>query len=321
MIPFISEDRIRTILTEKKAFKLALETFFLISQKKTIMPSKLYLNLPKAPGSSTNDFRAMPAFIQTKNKGICGVKWVSVFPDNHRIGKPTVYGTIIMNSASTGSPLAVLEANHITAVRTGAAAACATHFLANPAPQKLAIIGAGLQARYQLRALADLYKFKEIGIWGFARAESKIFCDHFKRLFRGLRAYESIRDCVRDADIIVTCTPSRKPLLNRKWVKKGAHINAIGADAKGKEELDPTLLLSSKVIVDDWEQASHSGEVNVPVSRSLFTKRNLYAELSDIVSKKKRGRTSLDEVTIFDSTGLAVLDIYFAGYVYDRLQK
>jgi alanine dehydrogenase len=122
---------------------------------------------------------------------------------------------------------------------------------------------------------------------------------------------------VENADVIVTCTPSRKPLLKREWVKPGAHINAIGADAKGKEELHPKLLSVCKVVVDDWEQASHSGEINVPISKKLFSKKRLHAELADIVSGRKRGRVRRDEITVFDSTGLAVLDIFFAKYAYN----
>jgi alanine dehydrogenase len=214
---------------------------------------------------------------------------------------------------------AVFEANHITAVRTAAAAAVATHYLANPRPRKLAIVGAGLQAEYQLKAMGHLFLFEEIGVWGYMTGESDRFCRRFSGPFPQVKSYKDIRSCVDSADIIVTCTPSRKPLLKRAWVKKGAHINAIGADAKGKEELDPKLLLDSRVVVDERRQASHSGEINVPIARGLYSERRVYAELSEIVSKKKKGRVSRDQITIFDSTGLAVLDIYFAKYVYDRL--
>ena len=317
MIPYFDEKKVRAVLDEWKAFELTKEVFLLIAQKKALMPPKLYLNLPSTAGdSAANDFRAMPAFVDDKKGGVCGIKWVSVFPKNHRLGRPTVCATILLNSSRTGAPLALLEGNHITAIRTAAAAAVASSYLAISKPRKLTIIGAGLQAEYQLRALANLFSFKEIGVWGFLKGESNRFCGRFLDEFPELKPYPDIKSCVYSADIIVTCTPSRRPLLKKEWVKKGAHINAIGADAKGKEELDPRLLLGSKVVVDQWQQALHSGEINVPASKGLFSKHHLYAELSQIVSGGKRGRTSPNEITIFDSTGLAVLDIYFARHAY-----
>ncbi|OIO39666.1 MAG: hypothetical protein AUJ72_00250 [Candidatus Omnitrophica bacterium CG1_02_46_14] len=319
-MPYIDEKKLRTLLDERIAFRLAHKVFSLISKKKTQMPPKIYLTLSAIThGLPTNDFRAMPAFIDDKKGGACGIKWVSVFPENRRLKQPTVCATILLNSPKTGVLLSVLEANHITAIRTGAAAALATHCLANPRPRKLAIIGAGLQGGYQLKAIASLYTFQEIGVWGFLSGESDRFCQRFLKQFPQAKSYPDIKNCVDSADIIVTCTPSRKPLLMKEWVKKGAHINAMGADAKGKQELDPKLLLSSRVIVDERRQASHSGEINVPISRGLYSEKKVYAELSEIVSGKKKGRTSRGQITLFDSTGLAVLDIYFAQYVYDQL--
>lgn len=316
MVPTLNEEKIKKALDEKKAFLLAKKVFKLIAQKKAQMPPKLYLNLPA--GKVSNDFRAMPAFIDEKGEGVCGIKWVSVFPENRRQGLPTVHATILLNSSKTGALLAIFEANHITAVRTGAAAAVATAFMANPRPAKLAIVGAGLQAEYQLRALASQFSFDEIGVWGLLPKEAETFCARFHSQFPRLHPFRQVRKCVQEADVIVTCTPSRKPIVEKDWIKKGAHINAIGADAKGKEELDPKLLKSSRVVVDEWEQASHSGEINVPISRGIISKRDVYAELSEVVSGRKKGRASREEITIFDSTGLAVLDIYFAKYIYDH---
>lgn len=315
MLPYIDENMVKKVIDEKVAFRLAMETFKLIADKKTLMPPKIYLSLPRR--GVPDDFRAMPAFVGGRNGGICGVKWVSVFPKNYGLGLPTVYATILLNSAATGAPLAILEGNHITAIRTGAAAAVATSFMANPKPRKLAIIGAGTQGEYQLRALTSLFSFEEIGVWGFLSKEAVNFCKRLGPRFPQLKPYKKIKDCVFDADVIVTCTPSSKPLVKKEWVKRGAHINAIGADAKGKEELNPRILKNALIVVDEWEQASHSGEINVPFAKGLFLRRDLYAELSEIVLGKKKGRRQVDDITIFDSTGLAVLDIYFANYAHE----
>lgn len=313
MLPYLDEKKIKKVLDQKTAFSLAKKVFELLAKKKVMMPPKIYLNLP----GGSNDFRAMPAFVGEKDGGVCGMKWVSVFPENSRYKLPSVYATILLNSPKTGMPLAIFEGNHITAIRTAAAAAVATDLLANPGAKKLAIVGAGVQAEHQLRALADRLYFKTIGIWGFLPAEAEKFCHRFQREFSNLKPYQTIQECVADADVLVTCTPSRRPILKKAWVKSGAHINAIGADAKGKEELDPALLKAAKVVVDDWKQASHSGEINIPVSKGLFSKQDLYAELSEIVSGQKKGRVVQKEITIFDSTGLAALDVYFANHVYN----
>ncbi|OIO37813.1 MAG: hypothetical protein AUJ71_04495 [Candidatus Omnitrophica bacterium CG1_02_49_16] len=312
---YYKEEEIKKVLNEKLAFSLAKKVFWLISQKKTAMPPKIYLNLPRLSKGAPGDFRAMPAYIGGMGNGVCGIKWVSVFPSNPRLNLPTVIATILLNSEKTGALLAIFEGNHITAMRTGAAAAVATHTLANPKPHKLSIIGAGFQAEYQLHAMTNLYAFDEIGVWGFVKGESRRFCKRLSGEHLSLRPYEDIKSCVLSADIIVTCTPSRRPLLKKEWVKKGAHINAMGADAKGKEELNSKLLLGSKIVVDEWQQASHSGEINVPLSNKILSRKNVYGELSEIISGKKKGRVSPDEITIFDSTGLAVLDIYFANHL------
>ncbi|MGH7197470.1 MAG: ornithine cyclodeaminase family protein [Candidatus Omnitrophota bacterium] len=314
----IGEKSVRRILDEKTAFRLAKEAFELIGRGKTKMPPKIYLELPGDPPA---DFRAMPAFLKSKKGKVCGIKWVSVFPGNPSFRRPTVNGTILLNSPLTGELLALLEGNTITALRTAAAAAVATKFMANPRPLKLALVGAGLQAEHQLRALLRLYPFKKICVWGHRAGEARDFCRRFRRLNPILTPSLDIQSCVLRADIIVTCTPSHRPLVKKEWVKPGAHINAIGADAKGKEELDPALLRGAKVVVDEWEQASHSGEINVPVSKGLFSRRHLYAELAEIVGGKKKGRASVDDITVFDSTGLAILDIYFAQYVHDAYKR
>ncbi len=313
MIPFITEADVQKILTEENSLDLARQTFQLIAQKKVFMPPKMYLVL-----SASSDFRAMPAYLETRaGEGSCGIKWISVFPKNAAKGQPTVIGTILLNSVETGHLLAVIEANTITAMRTAATAALAATLMANLNPKILALVGAGIQAGYQLKAHASLFKFDQIRVWGYQPGEAENFCKQHSE-FKNLKAFSDIESCVASADMIITCTSSRQPLVMRDWVRPGAHINAIGADAKGKEELDPRLLLWARVVVDEWEQASHSGEINVPFSQGSFLKKNVYAELSEIVSGNKKGRHTPGEITIFDSTGLAALDIQFAHFVHTR---
>jgi alanine dehydrogenase len=147
-------------------------------------------------------------------------------------------------------------------------------------------------------------------------------CDHFEKDLSHLMSCEFLkRDKIKDVcdcDILVTTTPVREPIVRFEWIKEGTHINAIGADAKGKEELDPQLLLRAKVIVDDMIQASHSGEVNVPLLNGIITQKQIYCELGEVVCGIHPGRQSDDEITIFDSTGLAVQDIVTANMIYKK---
>ncbi|HTL71069.1 MAG TPA: ornithine cyclodeaminase family protein [Candidatus Eisenbacteria bacterium] len=312
---FIGESAVARSIDPDTAFRLAREAFRLMASGDARMPPKTYLNLPTG-----DDFRAMPAYFRRKGggEGACGLKWISVYPGNRRYGLPTVNGTLFLNSFRTGELLAVIEANTLTALRTAGASALATRHLCVPRPKRLAIVGAGIQAGFQLRAMAALYRFESIRVWGFLPGEAERFCRPLRRRFgKTLRPAAAVEECVEGADLVVTCTSSRRPLVKKSWIKKGAHINAIGADAKGKQELDPALVHASTIVVDEWEQASHSGEINVPVTRGLFSKKDLHAELAEIVSGKKPGRTRPDEITIFDSTGVAVLDVVFARYVFD----
>ena len=131
----------------------------------------------------------------------------------------------------------------------------------------------------------------------------------------------TVEDCVKDSDIVVTTTPSRFPLVNLEWLKQGVHINAIGADAKGKQELDPQILKRAKIVVDAWEQAAHSGEINVPVRNGELSKEDIYANIGEIVTGKKEAMTNSEEITVFDSTGLAIQDIAIANIIYRKAIK
>jgi alanine dehydrogenase len=144
---------------------------------------------------------------------------------------------------------------------------------------------------------------------------------HVRHLGISMNAAPDVKTCVRDCDIVVTTTPSRRPLLKLPWLKNGVHINAIGADATGKQELDPAILKQAKIVVDAWEQASHSGEINVPLEKGLLTKRDIYADIGQIVAGKKRGRVTKREITIFDSTGLAIQDVAIANLIYTKARK
>ncbi|KTB49048.1 ornithine cyclodeaminase family protein [Dehalogenimonas alkenigignens] len=268
------------------------------------MPSKAYLTLPEG------DFRAMPAQIP----GAAGLKWVNVHPGNYRRNLPTVMAVIIYSDPETGYPLSIMDATEITAYRTGAAAAIASKYLARKDARTLGLVGAGKQAQTQLLAHAEYFQFEEIMVYD-SSAEAAA---HFKALFPGFPITAASLEKTAGADIVCTLTPVRSPIIMRDWIKPGAHINAVGADAPGKQELDPAILDEACVVVDDIEQSIHAGELNMPVKSGLFNRDRIYATLGELTSGQKSGRSNNTEITVFDSTGLAVQDVATAKIVFNR---
>lgn len=282
---------------------------------RTQMPPKIYLHVNKYRG----DFRAMPAYIERLNR--CSVKWVNVHPRNRRFGLPSVMAIIILSDPKNGLPLCIMDGTAATGIRTGAGAAVAAKYLARKDSKVVGMVGCGVQARTQLQALQEIFDIREVRVKGQRKSSVARFIKDMRNQKFRLYGVNSIEECVRDADIVVTTTSSMTPLVRQGWIKEGAHINAIGADAKGKQELDPKILLSSKVVVDSWPQASHSGEINVPLTKGIITKKDIYADIGEIVTGKKKGRTNKSEITVFDSTGLAIQDTAVASLIYETATR
>ena len=281
------------------------------------MPAKVYLYYRKYDG----DLRAMPSFLEDLD--LSAVKIVNVHPKNpSKNGLPTVMAVITLIDPSTGAPIAIMGGTTITDMRTGAAGAVAAKYLAKKDSKVVGLVGAGAQARTQLMALLEMYKtFEEVRVWSRTEETKNKFVVEMQQTYGDVIQVvpaTSVRKAVEGADIVVTSTPSRQPLVMNDMVSTGMHINCIGADAVGKEELDPNILKRAKIVVDDWAQASHSGEINVPLSRGLITKENIWAEIGEIVAGLKPGRQRQDEITIFTSTGLAVQDAVTAKIAYSK---
>ncbi|QDE72183.1 ornithine cyclodeaminase family protein [Myxococcus xanthus] len=273
----------------------------------SLMPPKVYLSLPSYDG----DFRAMPAFLD----GAAGVKWVNAHPRNpEKHGLPTVRALYILSDPDTASPLAILDGTLLTAWRTGAAGGVASRFLAKKQPRTLGLVGCGVQARVLIDSHRALFGDLELLLADASEAAAKAL-----QAEKGGRIVSTQEACA--ADIVCTATPARVPVVKREWFQPGAHINAMGADAPGKQELDARLLTEGRVFIDDTEQALHSGEVNVPLHDGLLRPEQIAGTLGEVVSGKKPGRTSDTELTVFDSTGLALQDVALARALYDAALK
>jgi len=304
---FLSKKDVRDLLNMAEVIEAVEQAFKDWSLGKAKMPAKSYLVLDQG------DFRAMPAALA----GSAGIKWVSVHPQNPSLGLATVMAILIYSDPVTGYPLAVMDATDITAYRTGAAAAIASKYLARKDSHTLGIIGAGRQAYTQLLAHAELFDLRLVKV--FDRFETAI--EKFIKSFPEypVQAY-SIEETAA-SDIVCTLTPVREPIVKREWVIPGTHINAIGADAQGKEELEPSILKEAIVVVDDLEQATAAGEINVPLKKGMFGVDEIYATLDEIITGKKQGRKDEKVITVFDSTGLAIQDIAAAKLVYEKAKQ
>ena len=306
---YLNEGDVTKLLDMPGAISVVEEAFLEHGMGRVQMPPKSYLYFP------TGDLRTMPAYLETA--GIAGVKIVNVHPGNPEAGLPTVMAVVVLNSIETGAPLAVMDGTYLTDMRTGAAGGVAADRLARTDAAVVGMVGVGRQARTQLRAICEVRSIEAVKITDCSDASCRQFIDDTKDLGCEITVVDGIRQ-VCDCDILVTTTPVREPIVADGWVPDGTHINAIGADAAGKEELDPEILKRSRIVIDDPAQAFHSGEVNVPLKLGIISEGDIYGTLGEIVAGIKPGRTDDDEITVFDSTGLAIQDVSTANHVYQQ---
>ncbi len=269
------------------------------------MPPKVYLSIEDHEG----DFRAMPARLGDS----AGLKWVNVHAKNRKAhGLPTVMGVYVLNDASNAFPLAVMDGTLLTALRTGAAGAVASKYLAAPSPKTISFIGCGVQADTLLASHAVVFD----GFEPLAHDRNAETAERFAAR-TGARVV-SLEEAAA-ADIVCTATPSRTPFVEAGWVRPGAHVNAMGADAPGKQELKTDLLQTCRVYIDDIHQAASSGEINVPVERGDFSVDDIAGTLGEVVARALP-KPDAAVTTVFDSTGLAIQDVALARAIFDAAE-
>lgn len=242
------------------------------------------------------------------------------FPQNpERFGLPTIQGIVFLADAERGTPLAVMDSIEITAKRTAAATAVATKFLARAEAAIATVCGCGVQGEIQLEAIAKVRPIRRAYAHDLDPARAAAFAnEQSKRLGIAVEVARDLASAVRASDIVVTCTSARAPFLERRWVAPGCFIAAVGADAPYKQELEPALLATGTLVVDQLEQCAAIGELHHALDAGLVTRASVHAELAEIVTGAKPGRTRKDEITIFDSTGTALQDAAAAIVVYRK---
>lgn len=316
-VRLLSRDVVKNLVSVPEIVRTVEEAFRAKGSDKAQMPMKSYVFFEDHKG----DFRTMPAYI--KEKGAAGVKIVNVHPRNpEKHDLPSVMATVQLLDPRTGAPLSIMDGTLITKLRTGGAGAVAAKYLASKDADTVGIIGAGAQGRTQLEALNEVIDIDEVFVKDKIQRKSKEFANEMeKKLDLDIFPVQDTKEAVLESDVVVTVTPREKPIIDNEWISEGMHINAIGADAPEKQELDPRILNRSKIIVDDLEQATHSGEISIPLSEGKLLKENIYGDIGEILVGKKKGRSSNEDITIFDSTGLAVQDIACAWEIYQKAEK
>jgi alanine dehydrogenase len=278
------------------------------------MEPKGHIVLDRYPG----EWEVMPSYIEEPEAAAC--KWVSIREENGKYGLPAVFSILIYTHPETGFPLAICDGSFHTLMRTGASAAVSAKWLAREDSKVLAILGTGSVGQGALATCDPVFPWEQVRIWSRSQESVDRFlaaeAPKFPHL--SITGTTDVEQAVTGADVIVTGTHARKWIVDDAWVKPGAHIAALGADLKGEQEIDPRTLKRTRVFVDDIRQCREDGEINVALSEGLITEDDVAGEIGKVVCGELEGRQSDDQVTVFDSTGIALQDSATVPLEYER---
>ncbi len=294
VIPVINHDAVLAAVSPAEAIRLVGDAFLRHHRGDWQMPAKVYL-----PSPPHGDFRAMPA----RGDGIALLKWVSSFPNNPPGGVPTVSGVVVLSDATTGAPLAMIDARAVTALRTGAAAAVAARALARSQATTIGLIGCGLNGASTARCMAAAGYGP--GVCADPRALAA------RTLADELDWTAGSPDEALACDIVCCVTPGAEPVVEVGDLRRGVHLNMLGADGSGKAEATIDAVIACELFCDEWEQASHGGELAGACAAGLIT-RDQVTPLGAVLAGESPGRTHPTAITMFDSTGLAIQDLAVA---------
>lgn len=302
-VPFFNARAVEAAVPPDLAFAAVREAFVAHARGEWTMPPKLYVtNYP------AGDFRAMPAL----GGGHALLKWVTSFPGNPARGFPTVTGLVVLSDAETGRVQAVLEAGSVTALRTGAAAVIAADALGRAEAETAAVVGAGVNGRAAARTF--LAFGRRVALWDVDAARAREAADEL-----GADVAASEGDALA-ADLLVTVTPGKTILLPEGSLRAGQHVSLMGADGPGKAEIAVAELRRARLFCDDWEQASHGGELAAALAEGAVGPGDVTA-LGAVLTGEAVGRRTDEEITVFDSTGLAIQDLAIAIAAYEHARE
>ncbi|MBA2332088.1 MAG: ornithine cyclodeaminase family protein [Actinobacteria bacterium] len=303
MVPYFSARDVAAAVPPETAFAAIRHAFVAHARGEWTMQPKLYVtNYP------AGDFRAMPAL----GGGHALLKWVTSFPGNPALGLPTVAGLVILSNADTGAVEAILDAGSVTALRTGAAAVLAADVLGREDAKTAAVVGAGVNGK--AAASTFLALGREVSLWDVDLARAEVAADNLGA------TVAATREEALAADLLVTVTPGQEILLHAESLRPGQHVSLMGADGPGKAEIAFAEIARARVFCDEWAQASHGGELAAAVEAGAIGHADV-TELGAVLIGSAIGRSTADEITLFDSTGLAIQDLAIAKAALERADE
>lgn len=324
----LREPEIRALLDPRSCISAMEQAFAAYSTGRAQLPAVIHLEVPEnavtgeAAPQNRGEIHVKAGYL---NGGpYYAVKIVSGFPHNPQLGLPANDGMIVVFDAHSGAPAAfLLDNGFITDFRTGAAGAVAAKYLARARISTVALVGTGVQARYQVEMLAIERNFNEVRVWGRDSDRARACADDLAKRSNipacNFAVTESVRQAVDGADLVITVTASREPLVRGAWLKPGVTVIAVGSDGPEKQELDVDVLArADKVVADSIPQCLRLGEIHHAIERGAISKDNVYAELGEITAGLKPGRTSETEIIVCDLTGVGVQDVAAASLVMER---
>jgi alanine dehydrogenase len=310
----LSEKQVQSLIDIDELIAALERAHIQYSTGKAVMPVRLVVPLPQIQGRITS----MPGFLTEDNA--LGMKVVTYFQDNPKQNLPAILATIMLFSAETGKLIAAMDGGYITAIRTACASALATKALANPETPTLGILGAGVQARAHIQALARVRKLRAIKIYSPSiDSAARIKQAMEKEVGIAIDVAKSGEDVVRNSDLLVTVTTAKEPIVKPEWLKPGTHINAVGSHRPDLREIDGATLARAKVVVDSKEAImAECGDILLALKEKSITEANIHGEIGEILAGAKPGRTSAGEITLYKSVGIAIQDVATAQLVYRK---
>lgn len=313
----LNKDEVSKLIDMQMVIDAVEKGYVAFNQKKAIQPNIMSIEIPKNNGEL--DIKA--CYLESTDK--ISVKAASGFWDNRKkYNINNSLSTVIIFDGKTGAPKCIMDGSLITGYRTGAAGAISSKYLAKNNSKIIAIIGCGNQAKMQVKALKEILDFKKINVWSISPKDMQDYkTDVEEMLGVSVNVCDTAKNAVNNADIIISTTPSKEPIVKKDWLKKGVHIVAVGADMEGKQELDENIFADAKIVNDNIAECIHRGETQNPINKSIIKKSDIYSEIGEIIAGEKIGRENDSEITIFDTTGMAVQDNVTAIAIYEAAIK
>jgi len=314
-ILILSHDEVVELLPMKECIALMREALIKLASGEVHQPLRTIVRPPDAAGV----MGLMPSYVGG-DEAAYGLKTVCIFPSNPAKGKDAHQGAVLLFSAETGELLALMNASAITAIRTAAVSAVATELLAREDASDLAIVGTGVQARTHLKAIAEVRPIKRCRVASRSIEHARRFADEMRGSVPfAIEAMESVQSAIDGADVIATVTNSKEPVLQREWISAGVHLNVVGSSTPHAREIDTATIASSALFVDRRESTlNEAGDYLSAMREGAIGPEHIRAELGEILTGQKPGRTSPEEITLFKSLGLAVEDLAAANYLHRK---